>query len=112
MSLKEKMTKLNSNEGIPFMNDRTKGDIQEIIGTVVTIKNYDFLNGDAGQYVVFIVEEIKDSFFFGGTVLTNTLKALDVDDKKEVQESGLPVRLFECENKKGRKYINAEFYPV
>ena len=91
MGLKEKMLKMNNNEGIKFMSERTKGDIHELIGQKVTIKDYDFLTGDNGDYVVFIVDEIKDSFYFGGSVLTNNLKALSAEDKEEVRANGLPV---------------------
>lgn len=111
MSLKEKMLKMNNNEGIKFMSERTKGDIKELIGQKVTIKDYDFLSGDNGEYVVFIVSEIADSFFFGGSVLTSNLKSLTEEEKKEVQENGLPVEIYEAKSKNKRNYIGAKFYP-
>ena len=111
MSLKEKMLKMNNNEGIKFMSERTKGDIHELLGQKVTIKDYDFLSGDNGEYVVFIVDEIADSFFFGGSVLTSNLKALSEEEKKEVQENGLPVEIYEAKSKSKRNYIGAKFYP-
>lgn len=111
MSLKEKMIGLNSREGIPFMKDRTKGDIREILNQNVTIKDFDFITGNDGEYVVFIVDEVKDSFFFGGSVLTSNLASLTEEEKKEVKEQGLPVNLYEAKSKNNRKYIGATFYP-
>lgn len=112
MSLKEKMLSLNSNEGIPFMKGRTKGEVAELLGNPVTIKDFDFLDGQDGEYVVFIVDEVKDSFFFGGSVLTKDLKGLSEEEKAEVKSNGLPVLLYEAKSKKtGRKYTAVKFYP-
>lgn len=111
MSLKEKMLKKNNNEGIKFMSERTKGDIHELIGQKVTIRDFDFLSGDNGEYVVFIVDEIADSFFFGGSVLTANLKDLSIDEKEEVKVNGLPVEIYEAKSKSKRNYIGAKFYP-
>ena len=112
MSLKEKMLKKNNNEGIKFMSERTKGDIHELIGQKVTIRDFDFLSGDNGEYVVFIVDEIADSFFFGGSVLTNNLKEITSEEKEEVKKNGLPVLMYEAKSKKtGRKYTGVTFYP-
>lgn len=111
MSLKDKMMKMNSNEGIPFMKDRTKGDMKEILDKDLTIKDFDFINGTDGEYVVFIVDEIKDSFYFGGQVLTNNLKEITEEEKQEVRTSGLPVRFYEAKSKNKRNYIGCTFYP-
>ena len=112
MSLKEKMLGLNSNEGIPFMKGRTKGEVAELLGNPVTIKDFDFLDGQDGKYVVFIVEEVKDSFFFGGSVLTKDLELLSEDEKEDVKKNGLPVLMYEAKSKKsGRKYTAVKFYP-
>lgn len=112
MSLKEKMLGLNSNEGIPFMKGRTKGEVAELLGNPVTIKDFDFLDGQDGKYVVFIVEEVKDSFFFGGSVLTKDLELLSEEEKEDVKKNGLPVLMYEAKSKKsGRKYTAVKFYP-
>lgn len=111
MSLKEKMMRLNSNEGIPFMKDRTKGEIKEILDKNVTIKDFDFITGNDGEYVVFIIDEVKDTFYFGGSVLTNNLKMLSDEEKEEVKREGLPVYLYEAKSKNNRKYVGAKFYP-
>lgn len=112
MSLKDKMMKMNSNEGIPFMKDRTKGEMKEILDKDVTIKDFDFITGNDGEYVVFIVDEIKDSFFFGGQVLTQNLKEITEEEKQEVKTSGLPVKFYEAKSKNKRNYIGCIFYPA
>lgn len=112
MNLKEKMLGLNSNEGIVFMKGRTKGEIAEILGTPVTIRDFDFLDGQDGEYVVFIVDEVKDTFFFGGSVLTKNLQVISEEEKEDVKKNGLPVLLYEAKSKKsGRKYTAVKFYP-
>lgn len=103
--------KMNSNEGIPFMKDRTKGEMKEILDKELTIKDFDFISGNDGEYVVFIVDEIKDSFFFGGQVLTNNLKQISDEEMKEVRTSGLPVKFYEAKSKNKRNYIGCIFYP-
>ena len=112
MSLKEKMLEQNSNEGIKFMEGRTKGETAELLGKPVTIIDFDFLDGTDGLYVVFIVKEIKDSFFFGGSVLTKDLQLLNDEEAAELRKTGLPVIMYEAKSKKtGRKYISVKFYP-
>ena len=100
MSLKERMMSMNQNEGIPFMKGRTKGEASELIGQSVTIRDFDFLDGQDGTYVVFIVDEIGDSFFFGGSVLTNNLNTITPEEKEEVKKNGLPVLMYEAKSKK------------
>lgn len=110
MSLREKAKGLNAGEGIPFMKDRTKGDVSELIGKEVTIRDFDFIAGDNGEYVCFIVDEIADTFYFGGSVLTNNLKSL-LDDKEEIKAEGLPVLLETAKSKNKRNYTKVTFYP-
>lgn len=111
MSLKEKAMKLNSGKGIEFMSERTKGELDELLDKECTIVDFAFINGQEGEYAVFIVKEIEDSFYFGSSVVTEKLKALE-EDLEEVKKEGLPVIFKEVKSKKTkRKYINCEFYP-
>ena len=112
MSLKERMMSMNQNEGIPFMKGRTKGEVSELLGQVVTIRDFDFLDGQDGTYVVFIVDEIGDSFFFGGSVLTDNLKNLSAEAKIECQNEGLPTLMEKRQSKKTKRtYTSVEFFP-
>lgn len=111
MGLREKAEGMNSGKGIVFMEGRTKGEMEELLDRVVTIRDYAFINGTDGEYVVFIIDEEPKTFYFGGTVLTNNLKSLTKEDYEELVEEGLPTLLTQRTSKGKRKYIAVEFYP-
>lgn len=112
MSLQEKAKSLNSGKGIDFMSNREKGDMEELIGKVCTIRDYAFISNDDGEYAVFIIEENDKKFYFGGMVLTSNLKAFTDEEHTEIKEEGLPCLFTKQSNKKGkREYVNVEFYP-
>ena len=111
MSLKEKMMKKNNNEGIPFMKDRTRGEIKELLEKTVLIKDFDFIAGQNGDYSVFIIDGVEDSFYFGGSVITAALKDISDEEKEEVKANGLPVQFYEAKSKNNRNYYGAKFYP-
>lgn len=98
---------------LPFMEGRDKGDAKEIVGQVTTIADYGFLTGEEGHdYVVFIVKERTDKFFFGGTVLTDQLQQLEAEGYHDtIVSEGLPMLLTEKKSKNKRSYVNVEFYP-
>lgn len=109
-SLKERIKEFGVN--LELMEGRTKGDNKELEGKVVTITDYGFLNGSDGEYAAYIVKEIEDSFYFAGTVLTESLKQLDVEGYRDaIKEEGLRIRLVEKRSNKGRKYFSVEFDP-
>lgn len=107
MSLKEKVKSFKK-ERIAFMQGREKGELTELFGKVVTIRDYDFIDGEDGEYLVFIIDEDENKFYFGGSVLTKNFKEFNVDEKQEIIEDGLKVKL---ENKKGKKhnYTSVEY---
>lgn len=112
MSLKDKAMKMNSGKGIEFMHGKEKGEMLELIGKICTIRDYDFINGDDGEYAVFIIDEITDEFFFGGSVLTKDLKEFTEEEHEEVKRDGLPVLFTEQKSKKTKRpYVAVEFYP-
>ena len=100
MNLREKVKSFKK-EGIKFMEGRNKGDLSDLFDKVVTVRDYDFIQGDDGNYLVFIIDEDDDNFYFGGSVLTNDFKQFDAENKKELQEVGLQIKL---KNKKGKKH--------
>ena len=112
MSLKEKAMSMNSGKGIEFMEGRTKGETEELLtlGTV-TIRDYAFIEGTEGEYAVFVVDEIKDEFFFGGSVITQNLRSFSEEEHEEVKSEGLPVKFEQRKSKAKRNYIGVEFYP-
>ena len=112
MSLRSRATEMNSGKGIEFMSDRVKGDVKSLNGDPVVVRDYAFLHGDDGDYVVFIIDEDPNCFYFGATVMTENFKEFTEFEKKEVQRDGLPVRFSDRKNRKGnRTYQAIEFYP-
>ena len=112
MSLKDRAKSLNGGKGISFMEGRDKGDVKSIIGTEVTVKDYGFINGDDGEFIVFMIDEDEKQFFFGNKVMTEKFKEFTAAEKAEILVEGLPIRITEQKNKKGdRTYQNVEFYP-
>lgn len=116
-SLKERAKEFSVQ--LPFMEGREKGDIKELVAQYTTITEYGFLKGKAEDgsaeerdYVVFIVNEDKKHFFFGGTVLTDQLQQLEAEGyHDDIVMEGLPMLLTEKKSKNKRTYINVEFYP-
>ena len=98
---------------LPFMDGREKGDTKELVGQVTTICDYGFLNGeDDREYVVFIVSERSDKFYFGGTVLTDQMQQLEAEGyHDDILAEGLPMLMTEKKSKNKRTYVNVEFYP-
>lgn len=101
--------------GLPFMEGLDKGETSDLLGQVLNVVEYGYMNGDDGEYVVFIVRENDEHFFFGSTVVTSAFKQLDATIQpevlKEILELGLPIKLTERQSKSKRKYIKVDFYP-
>ena len=112
--LKREAEKLNSGVKVEFMKGRESGKTSEILGKKYTIKDYGFLKDDKDEeYAVFILDEIKDKFFFGGSVLTKGLKQLDKKFGEVIKEKGLPVLLREQKSKTTKRtYTAVIFFPT
>lgn len=111
MSYKEKAKQMNSVNRIEFMANKNKGEMMELYNRPCTIRNYDFIKGEDGEYVVFVIDEISDEFFFGGSVLTEDMKKFTEEEKQEIIENGLPVKFTQRKSKNKRPYTAVEFYP-
>lgn len=112
MDLREKAKSMNASKGIEFMGEREKGETKDLLNKVVTIRDYDFINGTDGEYVVFIVDEDKKHFFFGGKVITDNLRAFNDEEKEQIKANGLPSLFGEKVSKQNKKtYTSVEFYP-
>lgn len=111
-SLKERAKEFDVQ--LPFMEGRDKGETKDLIAQISTITDYGFIPNDAGEpYVVFIVKERSDKFYFGGSVLTARMLDLENDGYHDViVEEGLPVLLTEEKSRKtNRTYTNVKFFP-
>ena len=111
MSLREKAESMNSGKGISFMEGRTKGETETLIGNVVTIRDYAFITGTEGEYAVFIIDEDPKCFYFGGKVMTDNLKEFTEEEHKELIAEGLPTKFDTRKSKNKRNYTSVEFYP-
>ena len=112
MSLRDFAKNLNEGNSIKFMEGRTKGDLSEIADKNVTINNFNFLKNEEGEYAVFTVAEIPDSFYFGGLVITDSLRKIEEEGyKEEVEKVGLPVIISQRKSKNKKLYYAVEFYP-
>lgn len=109
-SLKDMAASLSNN--LPFMEGREKGDFKTLIGSVVVIKDFGFMNDEEGDYVCFITEQDPKRFYFGGMVLTDDLHKLEEKGyKDEILEEGLPVLFTEKLGKNKKKYTKCDYYP-
>lgn len=99
---------------LPFMEGREKGDMNTLVGEVVTIIEYGFLDDGKNnkEYVCFVTAENPTEFFFGGQVLTDAMQSFENDGYHEViVADGLPVLIGKKTSANKRDYITAKFFP-
>lgn len=113
--LKSRIESLN-NAGIEFMEGRTKGDINTLTNSPVTVDGFGYITNEKGEeYVVLSFKEFPAEFYFGGGIVTAKFKELEViaspDEIKETLEEGLPILLTSRKSKNKRDYMAIEFYP-
>lgn len=88
-----------------LMANRQKIDTANLVGKELTIRDFDMVNDNKGKpFIIYIMDEYENSFAFGGQVLTNMFAELIQqygleDVRKEVQESGLKVKLSTVQSK-------------
>ena len=103
--LKKAMERYN---GCPLFNGREKGDIDELTGKVVTLKEvYPYKSND-GEYHAFIVEEMPDKVYLSGGALKNMLnEAKENGDIDSLCENGLQFKMLpmvEVKSQRGRTF--------
>lgn len=101
--------------GLPFMEGRNKGEMDNLIDKIVTITDYGFMNDDGKEYACFICDEYPDFFFFGGGVLTDSLQKLDDvltdNEVAELLQNGIPTYFEKKKSKNKREYTKCTFFP-
>lgn len=97
-----------SSRGIPFMDDRKKGDINGLVGEVLHIDDFGFINGRDGEYAVVSFKEHPDSFYFAGLALTDICRKIDADGMRE-ELAAQPVVLSMKKSKNNRNYMSVDF---
>ena len=109
-SLRERAQEMQAQ--LKIMQGREKGDVDDLIGVICDVDDFDFMEDDGHKYVVFTVKEDPANFFFGGQVLTDQLLKLQEDGYlEEIQKEGLPMLLSKKMSKSKRSYTNVTFYP-
>lgn len=100
--------KFNASKGIPFMDNRDKGDMHDILGETVHIVDFGFIRNDDGDYGVIALAENDDLFYFCNQVITDMLHEVERDGMKEdLAKQGIVFSL--ATSKKGREYFRFEF---
>lgn len=106
---------------LPIMKDLDKGNLDDLLNKPVTIREFDFMSGvvdkktraEKPPFAVFTIEEDPAHFYFGGMVLTDTLKKLqDEGYQDEIKADGLPVIFTKVRSAEGTIYTNVILYPV
>lgn len=97
-----------ANKGIPFMDGRTKGNITSLVGEVLHIEDFGFVNQEGSTYPVIAFKEHPTEFFFGGAVLNDILTQVDRDDMRDALKSQ-PIVLRMVTSKRGRTYMGVDF---
>lgn len=70
-------------EGIPFMENRTKASKQEILGRMLHIEDFGFIEGKNGQFAVIAFREMPDKFYFGNSIVTDMLREVQKDGMED-----------------------------
>ena len=104
-----------TNSGLPFMEGREKGDMEELIGNTITIIDYGYMLDEGKTYVAFITKENDANFYFGGSVLTDSLKKLDEiltdNEIAELLKNGITTSFEKRKSKNKREYTKCTFFP-
>ena len=107
--LKSKVKEITAS-GLPFMEGKIKIELED--GMLFTVKNYGYLESEDGDFVV-IADDT--SFAFGGSVVTDAFKKLDVAiDGTEIEEllkDGIEIEISKKTSKNKRAYTTCEFFP-
>lgn len=97
-----------SSRGIPFMDDREKGDIRTLNGELLHIDDFGFIRGRDGEYAVVSFKEHADKFYFAGMALTDMLHTVDADGMRD-ELKNMTIVLSGKRSKNGRDYQAFDF---
>lgn len=85
-------------EGVPFMNGRSLTKVTTLVGNVIHITDFAFLNrvdpetGEVKRYAVFIIAENRNNFFFGSQGINEVLASLSAEEKAELANVPVTVK--------------------
>jgi len=92
------------------LSKRTQIKTDELIGNVVTIKDYTFIKTKNGESAIVIFDEYSDKFWFANNVVCQVFHRIDnAGAKEQLQTEGMKVLFSKKKNKAGTKeYTNIE----
>lgn len=108
MALQGYFKNLNSNKGLPFMDNATKLDMKNIVDVPVHIDDFGFIKGEQGDFACIHVVEYPAHFFFCNAIITDMLHSVADDGMREYLKDQ-PIVFSLRTSKKGREYMGYEF---
>lgn len=93
------------NEGVPFMDGKTKGEKSEMLDKPLHMDDFGFISGNDGRFAVMHFVEMPDKFYFGNSVVTEMLEQVQADDMKG-ELAKVVITFTERKSKSGRTYIS------
>ena len=97
-----------NSKGIPFMDNRDKGDLRDILGETVHIEDFGFIRNDEGDYGVIAIKEYPEVFYFCNQVISEMLHQVQDDNMKDELPKQV-VQFALVKSKNGREYFKFEF---
>ena len=98
---------------IKDLKSLTNLEAQDVYDKELTIIEFDISHTkDGNEYCVVMFKELKNSFYFGKSVLTELCKEIEADDEAldELHKKGLKVIISEATSKStGRTYETVKF---
>lgn len=75
-------SKFNPSKGIPFMDNRDKGNNDEITDKQLHIVDFGFITTKYGDCAVAIFKEDAEHFYFLNSIITDVLHHIESDDMR------------------------------
>lgn len=98
-----------NNEGIAFMENADKANLDEILGERVHIEDFGFIKNDEGDYGVMKIAEKDGVFYFANQVITDMLHQVENDDMRDELPKQVIVFSKATSRKTGREYTKFKF---
>lgn len=103
--------KFNKGKGIPFMDGADKIDMP--LGEKLHVRDYGFISGNDGEFVVLAFIEYPNKFVFGNSIITGDIRTMEKDlgdkDKVLAELSDISLTFSKSMSKNKREYTSVEF---
>lgn len=97
--------------GSPLMNGRTKISTPDVLGTPLTMRDFDFAEftdeaGETKTYPVIIFDELPDRYYCGGKQFTDICNGIKANGFTDVlRAEGLKIMLTSRRTRRGQTFI-------